>query len=359
MTSFAVLSYHAQMLRLGRHFGAAAAILLVAAPARAGELDDVQKAHLATLLRTGAAAATAKQWDACIQAYSSASALDDTPVIAGELGLCEEQAGRFADAYRHLRRAKDAAPPELKAAKAPQWKRYEAAMARARKHLAILFITVSPTQAAVLLDGRPIGRADGRHLAIEPGTHTVSARLEGYEDAIEPPRTWNAGDIPHVHLELKPKPAPPAPPAASKKPPAPSASAVPHVPERAPVPWYLPAPTPRGVLVPLAYAGLATTIASGATAIALEVDRRSLRDKVSVDMCRPAATARPEVCDALAERAGQRNVALGVTVGAAIATGVLAGAARLAFGFERGAASPTVAPTVNLTGGGIVMAGTW
>lgn len=358
MTSFAAASYPAGMLRFGRYFSAVAALLLVAAPARAGELDDAQRTRLATLLRAGIAAAGARQWDACIQAYSSASALDDTPAIAGELGLCEEQAGRFADAYRHLHRAKDAAPSERTAAKVDPWKRYEAALGRVRKRVAIVFVSVSPTHAAVLLDGRPIGRADGSYIAIEPGTHTVAARLEGYEDATDPPRTWKAGDLPHVHLELKAKPAP-APTVVAPAPLTLTVLAVFPAPERAPVPWYVPAPTPRGVLVPLAYAGLATTIAGGATAVALEVDRRSLRDEVSVEACRPAATSRPEVCDALAERADQRNLALGVTVGAAVATAALAGAARLAFGYERGAASPTVAPTVNVTGGGIVIAGAW
>lgn len=232
-------------------------------------------------------------------------------------------------------------------------------MVRARKHLVILFVSVSPTAAAVSLDGRPIGRADGRHIAVDPGTHTVSARLEGHEDAIEPPRTWAAGDVPHVHLELKAKRAPVEPPIVKQEAAAPPASSVSPAPERAPAPWYLPAPTPRGVLVSLAYAGLVTSITSGATAIGLEVDRRSLRSQVSSDSCRPEAASHPEVCDTLAERAGQRNTALGVTIGAAVTAGVLAGAARVAFGFEREPTTPTVAPVASSGGGGIVLLGAW
>lgn len=342
--------------------GAAAAIVLVAGGARAGEPGETEKARLAAFLRSGADAARGRKWDACIQAYSSAAAIEDAPVTSGELGLCEEQAGRYADAYRHLQRATEAAPPEPKGAKAEQHKRYEAAKARVRKRVAILFVSVSPTHAEVVLDGRPIGPVDGRHIAVDPGTHTVTARLAGYEDAIDPPRTWSAGDVPHVHLELKPKAAPAqpvsGPPNVSANARHVSVSPVPG-PAPAPSPWYVPAANARGVLVVLGYATLATAIASAATSIGLEADRLSLRGQLTPGACGPDAPSRPALCDPLAERITQRDTAFGVAVGAHVATGLLAGAARLAFGFERDSNRPAVAPAAGTSGGGIVVLGTW
>ncbi len=343
--------------------GAIAALLLVAGSAHGGEPSDADRARAAELVQSGATAAKARRWDACITALEAALALEAAPTTAGHLGLCEEQAGKLVGAYDHLRRALDAAPSPPSG---EPWKSYQDALARILGRVAVVWITVFPRGAHVLLDGRPLGRADGRSFAVEPGKHTIAARLDGYDDEVRPVSV-RGGDVPHLDLVLTPKPKllpQPAAPAASpaRAPvtgPAPSAIVVPPSSVPAPLRWCLPAATPRGVLAPLACAGLITTLASGATAIALEVDRRSLRDKVSADTCRPTASARPDVCDALGERVGQRNAALEVTIGAAVTTGVLVGAASIAFGFEHGATSPTVAPTASSNGGGIVILGTW
>lgn len=349
------------MARHGRLIGAAAAAaVLLAAPARAGERNDTEKARAAAFIRAGSAAANARQWERCIQAYSAALALDDSPATAGDLGLCEEQAGRFVDAYNHLRRATDAAPPNPTADKAAQWKRYEAAKARARKRVVILFITVSPTRAAVVLDGRPLGRVEGRHIAIEPGTHTVAARLAGYDEAVEPPRTWNAGDIPRVHLELTPKPAAPVsslPTSVLPRAKTGSTAATGVSPAPAPVPWY---ETPRGWLVPAAVVSAVTLMASTSTLVGLEVDRASLASRAGDGgACGPDAASPPKVCKSLDERFQQRNTAADVAIGAAIATFVLGGAAGLAVGLDRRPTSPAIVPTANNNGGGILVLGSW
>lgn len=362
MTGPGAPSYPRHVIGMGlRVIGAISALLLVAGPALAGDPNDADRARAAELVRSGAAAAKARRWDACITALEAALALDDTPTTAGHLGLCEEQASKLVGAYDHLRRALDAAPSPPNG---EPWKSYQAAMARILERVAVVWITVFPRGAHVLLDGRPLGRADGRSFAVEPGKHTIAARLDGHDDAVRS-LSVRGGDVPHIDLVMKPKPETTPAPTATTPPKAPLAgpppSLLPATPSPVPAPlrWCLPAPTPRGVLAPLACAGLVTTLASGATAIALEVDRRSLRDKVSADTCRPTASPRPEVCDALAERVGQAQGALDVTIGAAITTGLLAGAASIAFGFERGATSPTVALTASSNGGGIVILGTW
>jgi hypothetical protein len=113
------------------------------------------------------------------------------------------------------------------------------------------------------------------------------------------------------------------------------------------------------VLVPRAAAGGATAFVSGITSIVLEADRASLRGKLSAGACTPGAASRVPACDALAERYEQRNIALGVALGAAVAGGLLAGAARIAFGLEQRPATPIVALAVHSGGAGLLVGGAW
>lgn len=344
------------MVEAGWRIGAAtSALVLLAAPAQAEEPSDATRARAAELGREGAAASKARQWDTCIQAYTAAVALEDAPVVSGELGLCEEQAGRFADAYRHLNHALDAAPAQKKD---EPWKRYRAAVSRVTERVALLFLTVTPTSALVVLDGRPLGRADGRYLPLDPGKHTVTARLKGYKDATQA-LTVNARDLPVVHLTLAAIPEVAQHRDPPPKPMVPTARVSPTAPDMAPTAWYVPAWSPRGVLVSLAYFSAGTAVVSGATAIGLEVDRGSLRSGLTPSSCGPDAAPRPGACDALAERYDQRNVALGTAIGSFVASGLFAGAARLVHGLERHAAHMKVAPTAAGSGGGIVVLGTW
>ena len=74
-------------------------------------------------------------------------------------------------------------------------------------------LVVSPNEAEVLVDGRLVGfHLSGRYITLEPGTHTWTARREGYEEATFT-HVVRGGDYPDVRLTLKPKPIePPAPP---------------------------------------------------------------------------------------------------------------------------------------------------
>jgi hypothetical protein len=334
--------------------GAAAVLALFAASARAGEPAEADRARLATLLRSGADAAKAKHWDDCVTALGAALAIDGAATTAGDLGLCEEGASKFALAFRDLRRALEAAPTDAK----DPWTKYRAAMARVRERVAVVLVTAYPSAARVVVDGRPLGPADGRGVAVEPGTHTFAARLDGYDDATET-RTMAARDVPQVHLQLKPKPqapAPATPPQTSAKPvsPAPSPTRAP-----APAPWYKPAWSPRGVLVSLAYASAATLLVSGETALALEIDRQSKIAKLGETGCGPGSSPQPAPCTALHERVVQRNAAEGVFIGTTIATGVFAGATGLVNVLGRSPLRPSVAVNASPYGGGIAVVGTW
>jgi hypothetical protein len=334
------------------------AVLLAAAHARADEPSADDRAKLATLLHAGANAAKAKQWDACIQALTAAAALDGAPTTWGELGLCEEAGGHFPAAHRHLFRALQNV--SLETENKPPWKHYSEALRHAGERVAVVVVTVWPSDARVILDGRPLGAADGHLIPVEPGTHTFAAKLEGYEDQ-SITRALGASSFPNVDFRLKPKPKAEPPPV---KPPQPAPKLPPlavapvHAPADAAA-WYAPAPTTRGVVATLTYAAGAALIASGATVIGLDIDRGSLRKGLAGDACASDQAWPPARCAALHERRVQWDAAIGMTIGSAVATGVMVGVTGLAIGLDRSPVSPKIVPSVGPHGGGLVVLGAW
>lgn len=354
-----------------------AAVFLAATATRAEEPAATDRAQLANLLREGASAAQSKSWTACIEAFARAAAIQQDPITLGELGLCEDAAGRYADAHKHLRRARAGLTPA-----APRWKAYQAAFGRATEHVAIVFVTVQPSNARVLLDGLPLGPGDGLAVAVAPGKHTISAHLAGYESASDT-RDVNAQDMPNVDLVLKPAPKeePSAPIAAgsSTQPPpsatvvAPSVMPVPVDPTCAAPPprpttsspWYAPSWSPRGVFVGLTYVSAATLVVSGATAIGFEIDRASFESDLprftSSDPthCHALGSVQSRLCNELGDRFERRNVARAVVIGAAISTLATGGIAALLIGVDRGPPQPSIAPLVSTNAGGIIVTGAW
>ncbi len=331
------------------------ALLIIAAmccTAGVARAEPADPSRLAVLLRTGAEASNAKRWTACIEALTAAAAIESTPKTWGDLGLCEEQAGRFVAAHDHLFRALEAAPTQP--TKEP-WSRYHAALARVKERVALLVVSTSPPNARVILDGRPLGPADGRAFAVEPGTHTIGARLVGYEDVVET-RTMRARDMPAFHFQLKPKAAT-APTSVASSPSATfSTSPVPKPPLG---PLFTPGLSPRGFVVGLTYVGAVTTLVGGGTWIGLELDRASLRRQIGSMACGPAATSHPEVCDQLVERHQQRDIAALFTITAGATTAVLAVSSVLAIHAEWAAGRASITPVVNQQGGGLVLVGAW
>lgn len=333
--------------------------------------EPVDPSRLAVLLRTGAEASNAKRWTACIEALTAAVTIDPASKTVGDLGLCEEQAGRFVAAHDHLFRALEAAPTQP--TREP-WSRYHAALARVKERVALLVVSTSPPNARVILDGRPLGPADGRAFAVEPGKHTIGARLAGYEDVVET-RTMRARDMPAFHFQLKAK-APSAAgsaagttmrtPSTSSSTPTTSnsgssafSSVHPVAPKPPLGPLFMPGLSPRGFVVGLTYVGAVTVLAGAGTWIGLELDRASLRSKVSGTACGPAATSPLAICDQLAERHQQRDTAALFTVTAGATTAVLAMSSVIAIHAEWAAGRASITPVVNQGGGGVVLGGAW
>lgn len=329
-----------------RSWLAAGVIGLCAGPASAAPGAAADE-PLAGLLRAGAEAMKSQRWDACVDSLTAAAALHDSPATWGDLGLCEEQAGKFALAHGHLSRALESAPA---GDAGDPWKKYQAALQRVRPRVALLLVTTDPTSARVIIDGRPVGQADGRTIAVEPGTHTVAARLDGHQDEAVT-RAVRAGDMPNIHLWLKPRPRAPV----QVQPPMhPSVSRL-----------FEPAWNPRGVLVTLAYAGAATAVVSGATAIGFEAHYQSLKGALDAKGFRPDACAdlKPPAtaadCADILSRAGARATSANVLIGSLVTFGVLSGAAGLAMLLDRGPGGPKVTATVSTDGGGIFVLGSF
>lgn len=357
--------------RARRASAVALGMLLGTASAHADEPSAEDRARLPALLRAGSDATKAKKWDACIEALSAAAAINDAATTWGDLGLCEEAAGRFPDAYKHLRQAM-AFPTTAMHSHRP-WRGYQEMLTSLTSRVALVIITTFPANARVVIDGRPYGIADGSAIPLSPGTHTFVGRLEGYEDASKT-RSMRATDLPSVDLWLTPKDKAVATPVPQAEPKPTVTPVVPSKPASvAPVrkvegttvrsiPWCIPNATPRGALMTLACAGLATTVVSGATAIGLEVHLQSLRNKLiaqgyQLGTCgKPGA---PPECAQVRDRGGQRMGAVYATITAAVATGVLGGATALAYALDRDPSRPSIALTVGPQGGGIGFIGAW
>lgn len=351
--------------RASRASAVALTLLLGAGRASAAEPSAEDRARLPALLRAGSAANKAKKWDECIAAYAEAVRLGKTPETLGNLGLCEEAQGQHdVDAYHHLREAliSPGVDRMLDESKRTQ---YEKAFAHVGARVAEVYVSATPPHAVLLIDGRPIGKSDGRTFILEPGKHKFGAQLEGYADKVES-RDLLGGDKSVVDLPLErlPQAAPvaatPAPVAATPAPVAPTHKI--EGKQARGIPWCIPSATPSGVLMTLACAGLATTVVSGATAIGLEVHFQSLRNKLIAQGYQANACGKPgspQGCAEMRDRGEQSMGAVYATVTAGIATGMLAGATALAFAFDRDPSRPSVALTIGPQGGGIGLTGAW
>ena len=153
--------------------------------------------------------------DAVVE-YVAALKLQDDPVVLGRLGLVLFRQGHMRLAATMLVRALEdqaALPPAERAQVA---KAFEAV----RLEVCRLTIRVNRMGAELSIDGRVIEEsATGADVIfVDPGEHTITARLEGYEEASQV-MTAEKGGVATVSLELRAIEAPPAPPPPPSSPP--------------------------------------------------------------------------------------------------------------------------------------------
>lgn len=319
------------------------------APAAAAE--HVRRGDQARRAGRWAEAAAAYQ-DALKAAAQEAAPPEKRAAILGELGLCELAQGKHRDAAEHLDRAmqhRDALPPD-------QRRRFEQGQKKAEREVGMLFIGTNPPDAEVFLDGKPMERSEPTYLVfVEPGKHTVRARLKGYEDAAASVDVTRGG-WPSVWLYL-PRSAAPAAQANVNARRAPAAAPA--------TPSSSKAATYRKAGVIAASGGVVLGFAFMASGIVLDaqIEERSsaLANKGgNLGVCKEAAFK--DECADLHALIRTRNAFDGVALGSFIASGVI-GAVTLSSLWwapgDRDRAPIQVVPMATSKHAGAILRGAW
>ena len=169
--------------------------------------------------RLGNAAYKDKRFAEARTAFEAAFHLKQTHDIAVNLGFAEIKLELWRDAAAHLSFGLRNWAPTGKAASRESAVKF---LAAAKEKVGTLTVTVA-AGAEVLIDGKPAGTAPLDELFVEPGTHTVGARREGF-DPVEQTVQAEKGKSYPVALTLIAS-APPPPPQVSATHPVPSTSA--------------------------------------------------------------------------------------------------------------------------------------
>lgn len=200
-----------------------AASLLIGGVAAADPVHEGDQARL----RGRWADAAAAYAEALAESERSGLPEEKRAAILGELGASEVALGRYRDGAEHLHRAL----AHTESLTSAQQARYRAARRKAAAEVATLVIGVDPSDAELLLDGRPIAERRSSHvLFVEPGQHTLRARLPGFTDAqIRHDAQKGSRSVVALRLVEIPRRAPTLPaskPAAPDRRPAPAAAPV-------------------------------------------------------------------------------------------------------------------------------------
>ncbi|MFO0589893.1 MAG: hypothetical protein U0441_20295 [Polyangiaceae bacterium] len=304
------------------------------------------------MLGTAEQATKERQWQSCVDALKEAVRLDGAAKIRGDLGLCEEGAGQLTEAYADLNHALTVVPPETR--RTARWLAFQASFERVKAQTVAVVVTLYPYTAYLLVDGKPLGRSDGRIVALRPGKHTFFARETGYHDltrtetlALDKGTYTEPRNIDFTLIKL-PVTGPVSSPSttlegASGLAPSPQAAGAPSVPGQ---PFNM-----RRVALVVGVGGGAVALGFGALTIGLEVDRAGMARGHAGNTC-TGENAASAFCTELHERRDQRDAATGLAVG----FGALAGAAALTVllgGLSSRDSAPRVAPIVSADGAGV------
>ncbi|WP_438018885.1 PEGA domain-containing protein [Sorangium sp. So ce315] len=320
------------------------------------------------LLRRAQQARDAGRWVEAEAAYGHAlKAADATwttdaerAEIAVELGLCELALGRYRDAADHLAqglRHRDGLRRGLA-------ERAEEGLKKAERRVTTFYLGVNPPDAAVFVDGKPVGRpAPTYELFLEPGHHTVRAELDGHAEAVSAFEGL-AGKATSLTLKLRRAPERGAPGAAGSGPGRPAEPSPP------------PAARPAVPLTELRIGGAALTTAALAAGTVLLLrahvidDNLAEREMVFRGRGWTPTTCwwpnAPSACAEIRNDLAERDV-LATLGNVALATGAVFGIATAAsFVAERWILQETparrsvqVVPSATGTQAGLVLQGAW
>lgn len=316
-------------------------LLLLAATASAQQPEDAD-----TYFRQGNTFYKEQRWGEARGAYETAWRLKKSHDIAANLAYAEMKLGKFRDAAEHLAFAVKNWPPTGKADKR------DYAIERlqlVKKEVGALSIRVSAARAEVLVDGKAIGQSPlDAEVFVEPGSHTVEAKLGGYEDAKEVVEAAKGSAL-TVTLALVAVVPPPATGTAVAPPP----------------------PAARGPNKAIAITGAAITGVGAGLGVVLAVvsngkasDSETLRSALISSNGPAACTGAhvPASCSAVQDAIRGKNTFGSAAAWSFIGAGAV-GAATLIYVLATPRAAKTggvvIAPMVAAKGGGLVLGGAW
>jgi hypothetical protein len=283
------------------------------------------------------------------QAYREAFALKKGYDIAGNLGAAELAQGKRREAAQHLAFTLRMFPLTGEPALREQMtKAYE----QCRGEVSALHVEASVKGAQILVDGAPVGEAPlADDVFVEPGEHTVEARLDGFTSA---PRRVRApkGAATRVELALTPVVVPV------------QESLPPVVPDE---------PPKRRSFIPGVALGAvaAVGIGGGVAFLAMSSGKKSAAASTRGQILGSGGSCVPSAanydggrCPSLQSGLGASDTFQGVAVGAFIAGGLAAAGTAAYFLWPSRPARPTgyelqVTPVFGASAGAVIMSGSF
>lgn len=307
-------------------------------------------------------------YKAAFEAADPASSTErERAELAGELGLCELALRKYRDAAEHLAfslEQRTALPLALQL-------RFEKGEREATRHVATLLLSVDPSDAQVLVDGKRVGRVARTYkLFLEPGQRMVRAFAPGRQDGFHEfgavaGTAYNVRmPLPRLAVSLAPESAPGSPKETST-----TRSSSPVVRGRPPSPWtsWPGALRITGFGLTLATGSLGAVFMVRARTADGDLDERNAKlDAVGVSQGVCRETPKPSACAELTSLQRERDLFAGLGTAMVVTSGVVGAVTLASFftDFSSLQAEPTKArvalvPTVAPTQAGIVAYGAW
>jgi hypothetical protein len=151
----------------------------LAAHARAQDAPpDPNVEQARTLFEQGLARADEQRWGEAVEYFRAALELVDRPSIVFNLGVALFRNGQTREAETVLNRFLSRADPIEDGADVAAARRF---LGEIRNSYATLVLRVSPASAHVEIDGEPSeGEGATREIEVDPGTHRIVVRADGY-----------------------------------------------------------------------------------------------------------------------------------------------------------------------------------
>jgi hypothetical protein len=160
--------------------GLACACLLIATglATRAHAQGDSDSDRANLLFKKGKVAFNAGKYDDALRIYNEAWSLKQSPDIAANLAQTESELGKHRAAAEHF---SFALAHLLPSSTDEQQQALAEGLAQEKREIGSLHVTLEPADSVLTIDDVVVPLPPGGDVFLEPGEHTVSVTLEGYQ----------------------------------------------------------------------------------------------------------------------------------------------------------------------------------